>query len=144
MSDEDIKIITKSASNFATTFVDNHLLPHINFDGHSLINNNISISKKVINLYILYTLGSWLRNWITDFTWSNCLFGSVKLTNNADPDKYKYSGYGIAFDSSWVFSFTDWSLAKNVITFGAHKSSSVYFDNKSKDISILVKNQHKD
>ena len=67
MSDENIKIITKSASNFATTFVDNHLLPHINFDGHSLINNNISISKKVINLYILYTLGSWLRNWITDF-----------------------------------------------------------------------------
>ena len=107
MSDENIKIITKSASNFATTFVDNRLLPHINFDGHSLINNNISISKKVIDLYIFYTLSSWLRNLITDFTWSNCLFGSVKLTNNADPEKYKCSGYDIAFDSRWVFSFTD-------------------------------------
>ena len=68
MSDENIKIITKSASNFATTFVDNRLLPHINFDGHSLINNDISISKKVIDLYIFYTLSSWLRNLITDFT----------------------------------------------------------------------------
>ena len=83
------------------------MLPHINFDGHSLINNNISISKKVIDLYILYTLSSWLRNLITDFTWSNCLFGSVKLTHNADPEKYKCSGYDIAFDSRWVFSFTD-------------------------------------
>ena len=83
------------------------MLPHINFDGHSLINNNISISKKVIDLYILYTLSSWLRNLITDFTWSNCLFGSVKLTHNADPEKCKCSGYDIAFDSRWVFSFTD-------------------------------------
>ena len=26
------------------------------------------------------------------------LIGSVKLTKNADPDKYKYSGYGIGFN----------------------------------------------
>ena len=29
----------------------------------------------------------------TYFRLNNCLFGSVKLTKNADPDKYKYSGY---------------------------------------------------
>ena len=29
----------------------------------------------------------------TDFTLNNCLFGSVKLTKNADPSKYQYSGY---------------------------------------------------
>ena len=34
----------------------------------------------------------------TDFTFKNCLFGSVTLTKNADPDKYKYSGYEIGFD----------------------------------------------
>ena len=35
---------------------DNHLLPDITFNGQCLINNNISIPKKVINLYISYTL----------------------------------------------------------------------------------------
>ena len=38
------------------------------------------------------SLTPWLRNLSTDFTLNDCLFGSVKLTKNADPDKYKYSG----------------------------------------------------
>ena len=48
--------ITKSDSNFAPTFVDDHLLPDTNLNGHCLINNNISIPKRVINLYISYIL----------------------------------------------------------------------------------------
>ena len=54
---EDIENITKSNSNFPPTFVDHHLLPDMNFNEHSLIKSNISIPKKVINLYISYTLG---------------------------------------------------------------------------------------
>ena len=73
----------------------------------------------------------------TDFTLSNCLFGSVKLTKNADLDKYKYTGYGIAFYSRSEFLFTDRSYGKNVIVFGADMSSSVHVDNKRKDILIL-------
>ena len=38
----------KANSNFALTFVDNHLLPDTNFNGHCLIKNNISIPKKAI------------------------------------------------------------------------------------------------
>ena len=68
MSQENIENITKSNSNFAPTFVDHHVLPDMNFNGHCLIKNNISILKKVINLYISYTLGSHLRNLNTDFT----------------------------------------------------------------------------
>ena len=60
----------------------------MNFNGHCLIKDNISIPKKVINLYISYTLGPQLRNLNTDFALGNCLFGSVKLINNADADKY--------------------------------------------------------
>ena len=52
MSEESIKNITKSDSNFAPTFADHHSLPDINFNGHCLIKNNISIPKKVINLEI--------------------------------------------------------------------------------------------
>ena len=41
--------------------------------------NNISIPKDIKNVYIYYALGPQLRNSNTEFTLSNCLFGSVKL-----------------------------------------------------------------
>ena len=78
MLEENIENITESDSNFAPTVVNHHVLPDINFNGHCLI-NNISIPKKVINLYISYILNSWLGNLNTYFTLNKCLFGSVKL-----------------------------------------------------------------
>ena len=87
VSEENTGNITKSDNNFSPIFVDNHLLPEITFNGHYLI-NNISIPKKVINLYISDTLTTWIRNLNANFTLNNCLFGSVKLTKNID--KYKY------------------------------------------------------
>ena len=92
--------MNKSDSNFAPTFVDHHLLLDITFNGDCLINDNIPIPKKVINLYISYTLTPCLRYLNTDFTLNNLLFGSVKLTKNADPDIQKCSGYGICMNSS--------------------------------------------
>ena len=53
MSEKNIKNITKSNRHFAPAFVDHHVLPDINFNGQCLINNNISIPKKVIYIYIL-------------------------------------------------------------------------------------------
>ena len=52
ISQEYIENITKSGSNFASTFEDHHLLLDINFTGHSLIKNDISIPNKMINFYI--------------------------------------------------------------------------------------------
>ena len=95
------------------------------FNGHCLI-NNISIPKKVINIRCLNT----------DFTIKNWLFGSVKLTKNADPDKCKYSGYDIGFDSRSECLFTDGSMGKNVIIFEVDMISSVHIDNNGKDILI--------
>ena len=46
MSEENIEKITKSEINFAPASVDHHLLSDINFNGHCLIKNNISIPKK--------------------------------------------------------------------------------------------------
>ena len=56
MLEENIENITKSDSNFAPTFLDHDLLPDINFNGYCLTNNDHSIPKKVINLYISYVL----------------------------------------------------------------------------------------
>ena len=61
MSEENIENITKSDSNFAPNFVDHHLLPDKDFNGHCLI-NNIYFPKKVINIYISHTLTPWFRN----------------------------------------------------------------------------------
>ena len=119
MSEENIEIITKSKSSFAPTFVDHHVLLDINCNGHCLIKNNIPILKNVINLYIFYTLGPQLRNLSADFKLGNCLFGSVKLTKNADLDKCKYTGFGIGFDSRSEFSLPDGSYGKKVIIFVA-------------------------
>ena len=133
MSEESIENITKSESNIAPTFVDHHVLPDINFNENCLI-NNIYIPKKVINIYISYPLNPWSRNLNTYFTLINYLFGSVKLTKNADPDKYKYSGYGIGFHSRSELSFIDGSMGKSVIIFGVDMCSSVHIDNKNKEI----------
>ena len=43
--------------------------------------------KNVVNIFIVYELNTWSRDLNTDFTLKDCLFGAVKLTKNADPDK---------------------------------------------------------
>ena len=43
------------------------------------------------------------------------MFGAVKLTKNADPDKYKYSGYGIGFDLQSEFLLPDGSMGKMLL-----------------------------
>ena len=68
------------------------------------------------------------------------MFGAVKLTKNADFDKYKYSGYGIGFYLQGSFSLSNGSgFGKNVIIFVADMSLSVHINNKTKDILILGK-----
>ena len=61
----------------------------------------------------------------------NCLFGSVRLTKNADISKYGYFGYDIGFDRKKSFS-TGNEIGKNVITFGVDMSSSTKIDNRKK------------
>ena len=61
----------------------------------------------------------------------------MKLTKNADLDKYKYSGYSLGFDSRSQFSLPDGTYGKKAIIFGADMTSSVHVDNNGKDILIL-------
>ena len=91
----------------------------------------------MVNLFIVYELDRWARDLYTDFALKDCLFGSLRLTKNAAPDKYKYSSYGIEFDSRSEFSLPDGRMGKNVIIFGVDMSSSVHIDNKGKDILVL-------
>ena len=75
-----------------------------------------------------------------DFTLRKSLFGVVKLTENADPDKYSYSGSGISFNVGGTFSLSDGSgFSKYVVMFGVDMSSSGHVNNRKKDIIILEK-----
>ena len=56
---------------------------------------------------------------------------------NADIEKYRYSGYGTGFDRRSSFSFPGGRFGQNVIIFGADMSSSIHIDNKKKDILVL-------
>ena len=57
----------------------------------------------------------------------------VRLTKNADFDKFKYFGYGVGFDARGSFALSDGSeFGKNVIIFGADMGSSGNVDNRKK------------
>ena len=91
-----------------------------------------------MNVYIVYEISKTIN--ISDYpTLENCLFGAVKLTKNADIDKYGYSGYGIGFDRRSSFSFPSGGFGQNIIIFGVDMSSSTKIDNRKKDILILGK-----
>ena len=84
----------------------------------------------IVNIYIAYEINSDYSS-INYPTLENCLFGSVKLTKNADIDKYGYSGYDIGFDRSTSFSVGN-EIGKNVIIFGVDMSSSTKIHNRKK------------
>ena len=58
------------------------------------------------------------------------MFGTVKLTKNADPNKYSYSGYGTGFDSCLLFSVSNFDWSKNAIICRVDMNSSVHANNK--------------
>ena len=92
-----------------------------------------------MNIYIVHKtirIGN-INNRNDNLTVQNTLFGAVSLTKNADVNKYKYSGYGIAFDRTSSFSYPGGGNGQNVIIFGVDLNSSIHFDNKGKYILIL-------
>ena len=108
----------------------------VEFNGNCLKQDKVTYNHgKIVNIYIVYEIS---QNYSISScrTLENCLFGVVSLTENADIDKCKYSGYGIGFDRHGEFSFGN-GLGKNCIIFGADLSSSSHANNKKKN-NILV------
>ena len=111
----------------------------VKFDGGCLKQDQGTLLHGgIVNIYIVYEITDNFN--VSSYpTLENCLFGTVKLTKNADIDKYGYSGYGIGFDRHGSFSFPGTGLGRNVIIFGVDMSSSTKIDNRKKDILILGK-----
>ena len=89
-----------------------------------------SLHDNIVNIYIVYQITSDYKD-IHYPTLENCLLGSVKLTKNADIDKYGYSGYGIGFDRETSFSVGN-NTGKSIIIFGVDMKSSSKIDNRKR------------
>ena len=58
------------------------------FKGSSLKQDKVTFTpRNAVNLFIIYELNRWSQDLNTDFTLINGLFGTIKLTKNADPNK---------------------------------------------------------
>ena len=111
----------------------------VKFRGNCLKQDKITFRhKKIGNIYIAYELTGSSYNG-NDPTVINSLFGAVRLTRNADIDKYGYSGYETGFNRRGSFSFPGGGFGSTVIIFEVNMSSSIYVDNKRKNILTLGK-----
>ena len=91
---------------------------------------NISINN-IKHFYITYETKSWPFYSDDGFALRNSLFGTIKLTKIADPDKYPYCKYGIEFDILGDFSLLSRDRSgKNIIIVDVDISSSVHIDKK--------------
>ena len=110
------------------------------FNGSCLKQDKITYNHgKVVNIYLVYEIVGGYSSDDNYPTLQNALSGAIKLTKNADIDKYGYSGYGIGFDRRSSFSFPGGGFGQNAIVFGVDKSSPTKTDNGRKDILILEK-----
>ena len=94
--------------------------------------------EKIVNIYIVYEISSTFASQ-SSFTFQHSFFGAVKITKHADISKYRYSGYGIGFDSKGSFLHADETYSVNVIVFGVDLSSSTYANNGANNILVLGK-----
>ena len=83
-------------------------------------------------MFIVYELDTFTRDLNTKITLGDCLFGAMKLTKNADPDKHGYSCYGIGFGARSQFSLPNGEWGKNVVIFGVEHRLSLHAGNRKK------------
>ena len=139
LSDENIKAPTTSDYRHNPQFSYLGNKTRKEFEGSCLKQDKITYTHgKLINIFIVYETS---KNYnISSYpALENCLFGPVSLTENADIDKYKYSGYGTVFVRHGFYSHLSREAGRNVIIFGVDMSSSTNNDNRRKDILILGK-----
>ena len=115
LSDEKINSI-KTPNHSITPNLDYYgTKTRVEFNGSCLKQDKITYTHgKIEDIYTVYEIFSDLSDY-NYLTLQNALFGAVKLTKNADINKYGYFGYGIGFDRKGNFSFPGGGLGCNVI-----------------------------
>ena len=103
LSDETIRPLATSANSLAPLidYCGNKI--RVKFNGTILRQPKVSYTHgTIVNIYIVYELDTSSSD-ADDPMLKNCLFGAVTLTQNADINKYGYSGCGIGFERKYFF-----------------------------------------
>ena len=101
-------------------------------DSYKVVANN-----SIVNIYVVYKLSP--KTISTSNALKNYLFATVKANrrnNTQKPHEYIYSGYGIGFNRTGVFTHSEGNLARNVIIFGADMSRSVHASSKTQKFAL--------
>lgn len=119
MFHERIKPPDVSYNNLSQAINFNDIKTEVKFYGNCLTQDRLTFThKKVVNIYNVYQIILWPYILDTAFALGNSLFGAIQFIKNADPDKCKYSGYGIGIDECRYLLSNGSGVGKNVI-FGA-------------------------
>ena len=112
----------------------------VEFNGSCLKQDKVTYNHgATVHIYIVHEISK-NYNISTYPKLENCFFGeTISLTKNADIDQYKYSGYGIGFDSKGESSFGSRGFGKNVIVFGVDLTNSAHANNRKNNIVVLGK-----
>ena len=114
MSDEKIILTVTSTDKSSTKTIYDNARKKVKFNGELLRQNKVIYNHGSVKyIYIVYE--TILDTKTSNITLKDCLFGAIKLTKSSDIDKYKYSGYGIGFDSRGGFSHPGGGNDTNVI-----------------------------
>ena len=132
MSEEIINSIKTPGNGITSRLNYNGTKTRMEFNGNCSNQDKITYTQgKIVNIYIVYELtGSNFDN--NGSAVKSSLFGAVRLTKNADIDKYQYSGYGTGFDRRANFSFLVGGFGSNVMIFEVDIISSVHVGNKKR------------
>ena len=118
LSDETIRPLATSANSLAPLidYCGNKI--RVKFNGTILRQPKVSYTHgTIVNIYIVYELDTSSSD-ADDPVLKNCLFGAVTLTQNADINKYGYSGYGIGFERKYFFFISKWWIWSKYNNFG--------------------------
>ena len=102
LSNEKISSVT----GFESPFIEyKNARIKLKFDKSILRQKLLTSIGSIANYYIVYRLSP--RTNSSSIVLESCLFGKIKMTKNADTDKYKYQGHGMGFDSTGTFIYPD-------------------------------------
>ena len=131
LSDEKIILTVTSTDTSATKTIYDNARIKVEFAGDLLRQNQVTYNHgTIVIIYIVYETTP--DTTTSNITLENCLFGAIKLTKNSDIDKYKYSGYGIGFDSGGSFSDPSGGNGTSAILFGVNLCARQKFHSKNK------------
>ena len=116
MSEETITTPATSGNSFTPklTYIHNSKIP-AKFEGNCLKEDKMSFTQgNVVNFFTFYKIDIWSHDLSTNFTLKGCLFGAVKLSKNANPDKYSYYVYSNGFNSMQLFLISNFDFDKTI------------------------------